>query len=150
MRPGRSLTTSELFHAHDGNCQLCGRPIAPGQAWKIFNPVAVALGGVDADPNRAPAHVEPCLAWQRRMTDLGAIACARHLIARERNHARRSLPFARDRRATRRGALFAAAFAPIPTRAQPPLNGSEYHLGRGAPEAAAEASSTTNREDDHA
>lgn len=83
----------DLFRRHRGICHICTQPITINQRWEVSHPIALALGGVDDDSNRAPAHAK-CHAWQTRLTDLPAIAKSRRILDRQHDfpRSRRPLP----------------------------------------------------------
>lgn len=80
----KPLTTKqrvELFKAHGGVCHICKGLIHPGKAWEVEHIIPIALGGVDAVANMAPAHKE-CHASKTAQGDVPAIAKAKRREAR--------------------------------------------------------------------
>jgi 5-methylcytosine-specific restriction protein A len=55
----KPLSTRErqrLFELHGGVCHICHGAIAVGEPWDIEHRVPLAMGGLDNDQNRPPAH----------------------------------------------------------------------------------------------
>jgi 5-methylcytosine-specific restriction enzyme A len=68
MTKRKSFTDAQrlkIFLHHKGECHLCKRKIAPGEAWEVEHDKAKGLQGTDDLPNTKPAHID-CHAHKTR------------------------------------------------------------------------------------
>lgn len=49
---------AEIFRDNKGECYLCERKIAPGEAWEAEHPKARGLGGSDKQEDMRPVHID--------------------------------------------------------------------------------------------
>lgn len=61
MTKRRSITKAmrvRVFDRDQGVCYLCGLPIQIGQQWHVEHVKPLWCGGIDAETNMSPAHID--------------------------------------------------------------------------------------------